>query len=445
MQRFPRLILALFLMLLPAIAFDVILWKNAVGIPIFDDYDVVLRGINTISVHPGFLPKLICWMTLEHNGYKLMLENAIVLGQCSLFGHVNFLPLVEVGNAFAFLIFLIVCSMSRVAPGDLGRKAILLVPVAYLLFQLQYWEALDFASSSLQVLTVIFFSLLSIYLLCRDSRWPFAFGCIALVFAIASSPSGFFVMPVGLLILVQFRRWRRMPAWIGVVVLMLAVYLFRYVRPAGGPTHFSILYALNFLGSSPAHHASLALGLILCGVFIISVMRRYYKQNPAIFYSTLLILITAIAVSYLRSDLGIAQSLAPRYRIHSSLFLVFSYMFLVENMLPLLKRKSLRRGILTGAGVLSVAFCVLCDAAGTHNLEINKRAFTYIYRVEWMKDPSAVYDAEVKKQVLKEINAGASIKERQMYPGDFENYEVDVPVMQESVRLGLYRPPQDTP
>jgi len=444
-------VLTLFLMILPTIAFYFILWKNAVSFPVQDDYAVILRFINTISVHPGFLPKLVCWLTFEQTGYKLMFANAIAFGQCSLFGQVHFLPLVEVGNAFAFLIFLTVCSMSSVAPGDLGRKAILLVPVSYLLFQPQYYEALDFATASLGALAVIFFSLLSIYLLSRDSLWSFAVGCIALVFAIASGANGFFVIPVGLLILAQFRRWRRMPAWIGVCTLMLAVYLFRYVPASENSlAHFNILFALSFLGSSAAlilryHYmaliSSVVLGLILCGIFAMTIKRRYYKQNPAVFYSMLFILITAVAVAGTRSHFGLEASLASRYRIYSNLFLVLSYMFLIENLLPLLKRESLRKGILVGVGALSVAFCIGNDVLNARHLQDKKQFLTYIYRVQWLKDPSAVNDAEVKKQVLGYVWS-MQINERPMYPGDFgPAWDIPMPIMQESVRLGLYRPP----
>ena len=139
-----------------------------------------------------------------------------------------------------------------------------------------------------------------------------------------------------------------MAAWIGVTLLMFSVYLFRYV-PASPPampngsagtlTHFNVLYALSFLGSSAARYVSLVpslvLGLVLCGLFSLAVKRRYFQQNPAVFYSMLFILINALAISALRSNLGLAQSLASRYRTYSNLFLAFSYIFLIEDLLPL--------------------------------------------------------------------------------------------------------------
>jgi hypothetical protein len=280
-----------------------------------------------------------------------MFENAVVLSQYCAFGQVSFLPLVALGNAFALLIFLTVCSMSRAAHEDMAKKCMLLVPVAYLLFQLQYASALDFTSSSLQHLAVIFFSLFSILLLDKESRWSFTGACVSLIFAIASSPNGFFVVPVGLLMLVQSKHWRRIAVLMGNTCLMLAVYLFKYSQASsvttpqassGSLVHFNILYAFSFLGSSAARYLSLApsltLGVVLCGIFLVAVRRHYFNQNPAVFYSMLFILINALAISGLRADLGLTQSLASRYRIYSNLLLVFSYMFFTENMLPELKK-----------------------------------------------------------------------------------------------------------
>ena len=375
-----------------------------------------------------------------------MFINAIVLAQYSMLGRVEFLSLVEFGNAFAALIFIVVIFMARISPGDTIKRLYLLLPVSYLIFQLQYASALDFAMCSLQQLTVIYFSLLSIYLLERSSRWSFSWACIALVLGIASSPNGFFVVPVGLLMLAQTRRWFRMPAWILTSGLILIVYLFRYGHAQstevqqgskGSLLHFNIIYALSFLGSSAARFVSLApslaLGLVLCGVFLCAAKRGYFHRNPAVFYSMLFILINAIAISGLRSDMGLTQSLASRYRTYSNLFMAFSYIFLIDDILPLWKKETARRVVLVAAAALSVAFCILSDIAGAHFLHDKKLALTHNYKVEWTKDPSAIHDAEVK---------GNPAFQNQMNKG---NFEVRVPIMKESVRLGVYRPPLDRP
>ena len=214
------------LMALPAAVFYLLLWKNAVSIPILDDYDIILSSLNRIQRHE--VSRMGLLFVSGHNGYKLMFENAVVLAQFSLFGRAQFLPLVAFGNAFALFIFAVIAAMSRAVPGDLAKRCALLVPVAFLLFQLQYASALDFASSSLQHMAVVFFALLSICLLDRRSETAFWCACGALALSIGSLPNGFFAAPVGFLLLAQSKAWRRTGMWVATTVAMLALYLFRY-------------------------------------------------------------------------------------------------------------------------------------------------------------------------------------------------------------------------
>ena len=102
-------------------------------------------------------------------------------------------------------------------------------------------------------------------------------------------------------------------------------------------------------------------------------------------------------------------------------------------MLPLLKRKSLRRGVLLGTLVLSVVFCALSDLAGARFLQGKKQALTHSYKVEWLQDKSVANEAQV---------SGNPALQNQFDKGVFE---IRVPIMQESVRLGVFQPPPDRP
>jgi hypothetical protein len=443
-RRQVKTALAFALMAIPAIVFYVIVSRAAFRIPILDDYDTILGSLNWLSQHPGLSPKLLFILTNEHNGYKLLFLNSVVIGQYSALGKVYFLPLVALGNAIAGLIFITVLLMARPKASQPIAAWLFLVPIAWLILQLQYASALDFASSSLQHLAVILFALLSIYLLGLDSRWAFVVSCLALVLSIGSSPNGFFAGPAGLLMLGQSRRWRRFAAWTATWTAMLVVYLYRYHPLAaatglgdtgGHAAHFNAGYALSFLGSSAARYSavtpSVILGLLLCGVFAIAVYRRYFRQNPAIFYSMLFILINAAAVSVWRSGFGVEQSLASRYRIQSNLFLAFSYVFIVENLLPLWRRKWARIGFLVVSLVVSVAFCALSDWAGARFLEAKKQAVTESYRVEWQGEtvpgPAKLSEAGSNPAFQRQIENGV--------------YSMNLPVFREAVQRGIFVPP----
>ncbi len=438
--------LAVLLIALPAIAFYTILWATAVSLPIFDDYKIVLEFVNTYSQLHGFSPKLLLFLTNQHNGYKLLFEHGVVLCQYALCGKVRILPLVWLGNAFAILIFMTVAGMMRPAVQDRRARAALLIPIAYLIFQLQYASALNFASSSLQHLAVVAFSLLSIYFMSKADNRAFLIACGAFVFAIASSPNGFFVLPVAMLMTWQQRQWRRACALVAVAGSMLGLYLFRYDSGAVHSSssagtqaslfHINFLYALSFLGAAAARYSSIvpsvALGLLICVVVTIAAFRHYFAQNAAVFASMLFILINAVAVSGLRADQGVVQSLASRYRIYSSLMLVLSYIFVVENILPNWKSRKARRWFLVAAAVVSAAFCFLSDLAAARFLQVKKEALISCYIAEWQRDRSA--DSLRRSQL-----EGNPALQRQMQSG---MYNVILPIMNESVRLGIYEPPQ---
>lgn len=441
-----KMVSAVALMALPACVFYFIVSTNVVSIPILDDYDIILRSLTWISQHHEISSKFFFLLTSQHNGYKLMFENAVVLSEYSLFGQVYFVPLVLLGNAFAMVIFLTVIGMTRVNCENGADKWLLLVPVAWLVFQLQYASALDFASSSLQHLAVVAFALLAIFLLDRASSWTFWAACFALVLAIASSPNGFFVGAVGFLMLAQDRRWQRIVAWLSTVAAMLLIYLYHYsagANVAGSDgsgkrfAHVNAIYALSFLGSSAARYSSIIssviLGIVLCAVFLLAIKRRYFRKNPAIFYSMLFILINAAAVSAIRSDLGVTQSLASRYRTYSNLFLVFSYIFLIEDLLQRWQNKSIRRGVFAAAMTISVAFCCLSDLAGARFLHGKKEALTASYRSEWQGNTTTATDMNsllaANPALLRQLDKGV--------------YRMNVPVFREAVKSGVFNPPQN--
>jgi hypothetical protein len=441
-----RLALVLACSAAPALIFYVILWRNAVRIPILDDYHIVLDSVSWVSQHHSISGRLLYLLTNEHNGYRLMMVNAITFCEYLLFGKIYFLPLVALGDAFALFIFLIVLRMARIASTNPIEKWILLMPIAWLIFQLQYASALDFSSCSIQNLGVVFFALASINLLDKSSVAAFAVSCIALIFAIASSPSGFFAAPVGFLLLLQKKQWLRMPAWIAAAAAMLLLYLYRYVpqvipatfappAPTSPFAHLNLLYSLAFLGASAARFVSvgpaLVLGVLLLAVIAFAAWKGYSRQNPPVFYAMLLVVINALAVSVLRSDLGVAQSLASRYRIYSNLLLVFTYLFVVETRIPRWQSAWWRRICVGSCILVSIAFCCLSDLAGERFLHGKKVALTYNYRTQWQGTaPEAALTSSASlanPALLRQIKDGI--------------YDVNLPYLREAVQDGVYTPP----
>jgi hypothetical protein len=422
-----------------------ILWQNAVNLPIAaDDYHVILDLTNKWTQLHGFLPKLLHILTFQHNEYKLILANCIVISQYVLLGHIEFYSLVALGNAFVLLIFLLLLWMQRKQTAHAGGRLLLALPLSLLLFQLQYATTLDWAMGALQNLTVIFFSLLSITLLSRSFRGSFGLACIALLLAIASSGNGFITVITGVLLLLQQRRWRELAVWTVTTVAISALYFYRYdfhsSQSIPGENvkrtflHFNLLYGLSFLGSSVArfqsYMPSIGFGILLCGVLLMAFRTRYYQRNPAVFYAIIFVFITAIGVSGLRSELGIVQSLASRYRIYSNLLLILTYLFLSETYLAEDVRKaSWKRPVLLVTVCVCGVFCAVSDWAGKHFLS-DRREVVVHEMTAWERPGAHSSGAPTAANMN-------PVLRRQLESGQ---YKPNSAVLLESIRLGVYRP-----
>ncbi len=433
---------AWFFLLLPAAVFYFQLWRTAVPLPILDDYQIILGLLNGLHDTPTLAGKAHLVFVSEHNGYKLVFENLCVAAD-HLLVHPFSLPLlIGVGDALAALILATVLAMPRFRPDICPLRWWLMVPAAALIMQLQYASALNFASSSLQHLAVIFFSLLAMLLLAGRSRVNFAAACAALMFAAASSPNGFFAVPPGFLMLAQRKRWSRAAMWVGAAAVFLLAYLYRYqpdaVVPAGsrGPRgHINLAYALSFLGAAAARYTavtpSVLLGVLLCGVFIWATVARYYRTNPPAYYSMLFILLNALAISSLRADQGVSQSLASRYRLYSALLLAFSYLFLVERWygagVP--ARFSRTRRIFMGLALATTAaFAAVSDIEGTKFLQGKKEVLIYAYRVEWLGQARALLAQPSNPVLRKQLRDGV--------------FSVNLTALRDAVRNDVYVPPR---
>ena len=141
------------------------------------------------------------------------------------------------------------------------------------------------------------------------------------------------------------------------------------------------------------------------------------------------VVINSIAVSGLRSDQGLAQSLASRYRTYSNLLLAFSYMYIVEDLLPLVRSALVRRTFLTAAAIVSIAFCALSDMAGARFLAGKKAAVSAQFAAQWHAQSTGMPTPRTfaNPALARQLDAGI--------------FDVDLPVLQESVRLGVYTLP----
>jgi hypothetical protein len=298
--------------------------------------------------------------------------------------------------------------------------------------------------ASLQNLPVIFLVLLAIALTAKRTVVSFTLACLCIVVGIAASGNGFLGALVCLFMLSTQRRWKEIAVLGGLCLCVAAVYFYRYdisqsqTAPGHSILHsvakLSPAYALSFLGSSltnsTSYRLSICVGAVLCGIVGLMIKMRYYRANPSVFFSTLFILTTALAVSGLRSEFGILQSLASRYRIYSDILLILSYIFLIETYWPKLRRSEWsNRLMLPMFVVASCLFCAASDWAGFRFLKVRRELVRY---------EMALYLGTQGDRLPDAIVSGTDPVAAQQLKDGF--YKPNGPYLVESMRLGVYRP-----
>ena len=454
---------------LPAVLFYGILFRHLVNIPYRDDYGI-LDFLNQLVLAKRVGVKLLLLLAMQHNEYKLFFVNGLAWAQLALLGHVSFAQLCVLGDSAELVLAFILWSMFLPGHKDLARRLALFVPVAWLLFQMVYWETLNWALGALQNLWVIAFSLGAILCVLRPTRKAYIGGLVLYVLAISASGNGFLLLPVGLLIMVTRRQLARAAGLLAVSVVCIAAYAYQYgsMGPrsqAGAPIfselrHFRPDFPIAFVGnagvlvshlviaalrrlvpglfpydgsagtfvSEPAINLAtcFALGTLLLVLFGWLMWRGYVRRNPYVSSCVLFLLLTAAGVAGLRSGFGLEQSLSPRYAIYGTLLLIFAWIAIAEEFLEHRSETLLRSGIYTATTVAAIILAVCIDVTGTKSLERrNSEMALGMYAFEHPPTPGSTEGPAHDDD-----------------PSDARFLPIVREILIESIRLGVYQPPR---
>jgi hypothetical protein len=383
----PRIkFLLVFLVLLPGIVAFGILYRQALPLPYQDDYGTILSFAADYDQLPSVATKGLYIAAAQSNEYKLGFEHSIVAAEIEVTHHLNFAFLTALGDLFLLpLAYLLWRTYrgdeSEEDEGDLNRRLLAFLPISFLFFSLTYWENLNWTTTGLVNIPVIFFSLLAIYLLLprkmiEPTRARLLLACLAAVLAAFSSANGFLLGPVGLLILFTRRAYARSLVWCASFLLPLAAYLYHYTRlvhPADiGSYATRPLFFLAFLGCGaiPFRWPAAVLGIVILRILWLALRTRFDRTNPVAVYFTVWIVATAALVAWVRGAVSFA--VGGRYSIYSILVLIFCYCFLgqyLPDRWPEFDRRRFYRVCLT----LAVCICVLADIHAYRKLDARRQ------------------------------------------------------------------------
>jgi len=425
---------------IPPAAFYALLGMSLTKLPFADDYNSVLEYLLKWKTESGF-QHVVQIFTAQHNEYRLMFENAIFGIQYEILGHANMMALSIIGDLFVIPVGIVLYLMWKDFRHSDEFTVIAFIPASWVLFQLQYASTLNCAMNPLQSVPVIFFMLLTIWLAVKQG-WPAFVGCLlSMVFCIGSSGNGLFLIPIGCLLFLQRKEYKRLALWFVVGATMSVIYFTGYNFHASSThadhnvlssvRHLSLAYGATFLGSIATKanpKPAILFCIVLLIVFLFATRDRLYKRNPAVYYSSLFFWTTGLAVSGLRSDAGLITALGSRYRINSSVLVILMYFYLADKFHDVrIKRPVLIAGVSLAAIVL-IAFTYESDKGG-ERLLLTRRQKVRSAIIRWQRH-------EPRPPVV--ANG----------PDDFtvENdkkgfYEPTEPILSDSIHAGIYKLP----
>ncbi|MGA2850938.1 MAG: hypothetical protein ABSE46_18210 [Terracidiphilus sp.] len=435
----------LLFVLFPPVLFYTLLFRNVSNIPFYDDYYAFLDFLNQLAPLHGVAAKLSCFLTAQHNEYKLFLLHGLAWLQLALFGHLDFRIDSAIGDSFILLLAILLWKTFLPDHKNLAARLTLFIPVSWLLFQFQNWENLNWAASGLQHLAVLPFSIGAIYLLLRNGRVAFFTASLALILAIGSDGNGLLMIPIGAAILVIAHHYRRLAAWLVVSAVCIAAYACGYtMRPpqvgfaipvVAHPHLLAPLYAIAFIGSAasfPFFVGSIVLGSLLIAFFLWLAGRGYIRKNPFVSWSVLFLLLTAAGVAALRSRYGVEQAVVSRYTIYSALLLIFAWFALAEEFLQHRPASLFKNDILLCAVLASIPYSLAMDFLGWIQLE--RRDHALIMAMRAYEHPNSPDTQTGPSPPLLNLKVASD-----PLTDDF-NHRVR-PILADSIQQGIYRPP----
>lgn len=368
-------------LLVLAAALPVVFWIGvilyySVNLPWYDDFDPF----------PDFLSK---WITTDAFAERLKLlfqpnnEHRMVVGKLATLayywvtGHLNF-TFLHIGAAL-FTLGTLAVFWRAFKRSNLSGWYFL--PVPFLLFQLQYHLIFLWAICGWQHEPVVFFVVLSMFLL---SGKRFGGALLAGVCATYAMSSGIFVWPAGVAVLLLRSQYKQLIGW--VLVGALAVGLYFYGMSAQGNEssfaffaqypHLSVLGFFAFLGGlfdffpEKSIVVRSALPVLMAFILMIWVAIWLWRQatpwlartfgafkqsgkssesekaadlNAFLLGILAFLLVEALVIGLLRPRFGFFVMIVSNYKIYPALFLIVTYLtFIVSTQNQLLRKRALQ-------------------------------------------------------------------------------------------------------
>jgi hypothetical protein len=340
------------LIFLPVTLYFYFLSEYAINIPKWDDHALKAFIVDFENAN-GLIPKLQTFFK-QHNEHRIAFDRFITLIVFWVHGSIDYRWLMWIGNFTLLGVLFIFYKIFQKQKISIAY----LVPIPFILFQLQLWENTFWGMAAMQNFGIIFFIYALIYLISSEKKVHFYLALFVAFLATYTSGNGITIFPVCIVLLALQRRFKDVFLFCGISLILVFLYFYHFQFPQNNPSMIGIgiknivLGFFSFLGSvfdlipnSSSRQKSTIFGgatLFATGsiiaIYIIFNSKLFKKQrniNQTEFFilgSIMFLVGTAIVVTFTRISYGEAGLLTSRYKIYSILLLITIYLAFIAKL-----------------------------------------------------------------------------------------------------------------
>ena len=375
--------------ILPIFFFILMLFTYAVNVPWMDDTEVFPDFLGKFLASHTFDERI--WLLLKpNNEHRVVYAKILTLVHYAITGTLNMKTLTILSNVTLIGILWLFWKVIK----EQKIAAIYFLPIPFFLLQPQYYLTSLWTITGLQHQPVIFFGLLGMYLLSKNTNKTLFIAIIVVLFNSFTMSNGLFYWIVGMMILALQGRYKILILWTILTITTFKLYFYKFDQGANSQgfdyffknPHESFFGFFTYLGGSfdfltlqPILIRSIIptiVGFILVGISIWWVfskllfskekssiflfwekLQQKFNQEPSnyiIFGLFLFVIINASIIAILRPRFGYFVMLVGNYKIYPALFLSIVYLMVLTGWLKFQKSQKYFNWILIGSVIFNL-------------------------------------------------------------------------------------------
>lgn len=402
--------------LLPPAFYLYLVYSYSLNLPFADDFTNMAHTISIIQSE-NFSDKLYNLFS-QDGEHRVVFNRLAYILSSFIIWEIDFKFLIIFGNVALLALLYLFFKILKVPHHNLFY----FIPISILLFQLQFWKNMTWSVPAIQHQYILIFTGLTFYSLSKNSNLGFCSGFFFAVVSVFTNGSGMATIFLGWIILLTSKKYRQSAIW-AVGTLLLGFFYFKNFYTitnifAGTQSlvglNSLLMYFFSFLGSSLSLDnifAAAGFGVVLSLYFCYLTWDKYFERNLTVFIFIAYIFLCAAMVAVARSDLGVANVFAPRYKISSVILVILVYISLAERFSPSVVK--FRNFALFGILFASTSYFLTFNS-GKANLETRNKSLLWMAN-QWVNTnhgfffrsgPAGAEDSIPNSILLKAIENG---------------------------------------